>query len=313
MTTAVMSQANEPVQMLMADQNDESLSQAQSQSLLQGEQVAPSVLHSSTPIPIMSSVSTAQPMTIQFHPSQMGAMGPPIQPAGFQAPLPVSYMQNSLSDNDVMRVALKVKAILMDEIDTLVSLKVNEATNQIKNDIKGLKEENAKLRNDIDKLEKKCKTNIDDLEQYSRRSCLRIGGVKEENTENTDEIVMDIARRVNADVRPQDIDRSHRVGRPRELGPDPLRPREIIVKFSNSKARLDLLKGRTSLRRANASIFINEDLTSVRKELAYKCRVLRRANKIKKVWIYNGNVFIRQNDDQKVQISCDSDLTIYDS
>ena len=80
-----------------------------------------------------------------------------------------------------------------------------------------MKEENAKLRNDIDKLEKKCKTNIDDLEQYSRRSCLRIGDVKEENTENTDEIVMDIARRVNADVRPQDIDSSHRVGRPREL------------------------------------------------------------------------------------------------
>ena len=151
---------------------------------------------SSCSLALVSSVSTAQPMTIQFHPSQMGAMGPPIQPAGFQAPLPVSYMQNSLSDNDVMRVTLKVKAILMNEIDTLVSLKVNEATNQIKkNDIKGLKEENAKLRNDIDKLEKKCKTNIDDLEQYSRRSCLRIGGVKEEDTENTDEIVMDIARR----------------------------------------------------------------------------------------------------------------------
>ena len=99
----------------------------------------------------------------------MGAMGPPIQTAGFQAPLPVSYMQNSLSDNDVMRVVLKVKAMLMDEIDTLVTLKVNEATNQMKNDTKGLQEENAKLRNDIDKLEKKCKTNIDDLEQYSRR------------------------------------------------------------------------------------------------------------------------------------------------
>ena len=99
----------------------------------------------------------------------MGAMGPPIQTAGFQAPLPVSYMQNSLSDNDVMRVALKVNAMLMDEIDTLVTLKVNEATNQMKNDTKGLQEENAKLRNDIDKLEKKCKTNIDDLEQYSRR------------------------------------------------------------------------------------------------------------------------------------------------
>ena len=59
-------------------------------------------------------------------------MGPPILPAGFQTPLPVPYMQNSLSDNDVMRMALKVKEILMDEIDTLVSLKVNEATNQIK-------------------------------------------------------------------------------------------------------------------------------------------------------------------------------------
>ena len=156
--------------------------------------------------------------------------------------------------------------------------------------------------------------NIDDLEQYSRRSCLRIGGYKERDNENTDEIVLKIAKGLKADVKIEDLDRSHRVGRPREPhhnSDEPIKPREIIVKFSHTKARMELLRARAILRKNRSDIFINEDLTAVRKELAYKCHVLRRNGKLKKVWIYNGNAYVKQNDDEQAQISCETDLENY--
>ena len=68
----------------------------------------------------------------------------------------------------------------------------------------------------MDKLEKKCSTGIDDLKQYSRRSCLRIGGIPETQNKNTDIIVWGLAKKLNVNVSMHDIDRSHQIGRPRE-------------------------------------------------------------------------------------------------
>ena len=101
--------------------------------------------------------------------------------------------------------------------------------------------------------------------------------------------MLDLANKLKVNVNMHDIDRSHRVGRLREhqMGStDPPKPREIIVKFSNTKARLELLKVRSTLRKSKDKVYINEDLTSLRKALALKCRALHRAGKNKKVWIY---------------------------
>ncbi|MEW8187067.1 MAG: hypothetical protein AB2794_18935 [Candidatus Thiodiazotropha endolucinida] len=285
---------------------NDSLNQPQSQSLLQGEVPIAGAFHSSTPVHVLPGMSTMSQLPMTLQPSQMMPMPMP------HTQMPI--LHNTLSDNDVLRVAVKVKAIMMEEINTLVNLKVDQATAQMRGDIELLKNENLKLRSDVKKLESTCKSNIDDLEQYSRRACLRISGINEEEGENTDDIVLNLATRVSADVRLEDLDRSHRVGRPRPADPTNNtvpKPREIIVKFSNSKARLSLLKGRAELRRTRAKIFINEDLTSARKELAYKCRCLQRDRLIKKVWTYNGNIFIQTLNDAKVQISAVSDLDSY--
>ena len=58
-------------------------------------------------------------------------------------------------------------------------------------------------------------------------------------------------------------------------------------------------------------MFINEDLTSARTELAFECRNLKRAKIIKKVWTYNGNVFIEDNNDTRVEVVKMSDLAVY--
>lgn len=126
----------------------------------------------------------------------------------------------------------------------------------------------------------------DELEQYSRRSCLRISGIPESGDEDVPKLVLELANRVGADIRPCDKDRAHQVGKvkPSEItGTGGVRARstqhngrEIIAKFQNYNSRLKLLKGRAVLREVKERIFINEDLTQNRKSLSYECRQLKR-------------------------------------
>ena len=85
---------------------------------------------------------------------------------------------------------------------------------------------------------------LDELEQYSRMSCLRIAGIDEMVNANTDEIVLDLAHWLEVNINPRDVDRSHRVGAVNSNSSDSdmvtnrsrIRPREIIVKFKSFQA-----------------------------------------------------------------------------
>ena len=73
---------------------------------------------------------------------------------------------------------------------------------------------------------------VDELEQYDRRNSLRLSlNTKEEDAENTDEIVMNVAKKLGVDIECSDISRSHRVGRPGS------KPRPILVKFVSYRMR----------------------------------------------------------------------------
>ena len=90
--------------------------------------------------------------------------------------------------------------------------------------------------------------------------------------------------------------------------------REIIIKFTNSSAQLRLLQGRTKLRDNHINdIFINEDLTPARKELAYECRKIKRTwqSNVDKTWVYAGYPHIVDKSGNKVKITCMSDLDVY--
>ena len=69
-------------------------------------------------------------------------------------------------------------------------------------------------------------------EQYSRRNCVRISGVQEENNEDTDRMVQNMAYDLNVNLTLADIDRSNRVGKPR-VG----RQWPIMVKFATYRVR----------------------------------------------------------------------------
>ena len=81
----------------------------------------------------------------------------------------------------------------------------------LKSAISSLQAENLKLLGNVSKMEVTLATKVDDLEQYSRCSCLRIAGIEKKENEDTSELVLGLADRLNIDVRPEDIEVSHRV------------------------------------------------------------------------------------------------------
>ena len=130
---------------------------------------------------------------------------------------------------------------------------LNEKVQKLESDTVKLRSENAELKSRVEKLEGA----VEQAEQYSRRNLLRMSGIPEDPNESTDSIVVDIATAISVDLDLSEIDRSHRVGKPRAG-----RPRDIIIKFLTYRARQKLYKSRTLLKdRGHKGVYINEDLT----------------------------------------------------
>ena len=99
------------------------------------------------------------------------------------------------------------------------------------------------------------------MQQYSRRNCIRIFGIREEQAENTDDIVCRLAReKLEVNIKKEDIDRSHRVGRKSTT-----KPRGIIVKLVSYRTRQEIMSKRRKLK--NTGLSIHEELTKKNQKL----------------------------------------------
>ena len=97
------------------------------------------------------------------------------------------------------------------------------------------------LKKQIDDLSaelNEVKKHANENEQYSRRCNIRIFGLPELENENCYEVVSEFCKmKLGCDLELCDIDRTHRVGRPR-LG----KQRAIIVKFCSYQSKIKVMK-----------------------------------------------------------------------
>ena len=243
---------------------------------------------------------------------------------------------NSPDDaRDSDSLANKVMIILREQITSTIIEQVNTSIKEmaqaaadiisasLHERMAALEFENKQLRDQIDMLTNRIThveavnntfhRQLDEGEQYSRRSCLRLSGIPVTPGESTDTLVLDIAKACNVALSLSDIDRSHRVRSRRS--PDvnaPMRPPDIIVKFVSYRSRSSFLKCKSELRRNSAyrGIFINEDLTRYRSELLRTARGLVRSKKIDSAWSFDGRIFIKCNNGSRRIVSSPSDLNL---
>ena len=192
--------------------------------------------------------------------------------------------------------------------DDLKSIVKDAVTEAIDDNLRTLKADNAKLSKENKALKKrvnKLETAMDDAEQYSRRNCLRISNVPEDTSEDTDKLVIDVARAVRADISQSDIDRSHRLGKP---GKRPTR--DIIVKFTSYRAREKLMTKRGDLKRSMRfnGVYVNEDLTQIRSKLLFEARRSVKCNRLLGAWSSDGRILVKNKKEKISRITCSNDI-----
>ena len=132
-----------------------------------------------------------------------------------------------------------------------------------KNVIEKLEADRGRMGASIKSLDEK----IDEQQQYSRRNCLLVHGIKEEKDEDVEKVVMDVLNtKLAAGVKEMEVSRTHRVGR---KSSDKDKPRPIIVRFISYRQRKKVFNLKKKLR--GQRILITESLTKKRHSLLKKC------------------------------------------
>ena len=108
--------------------------------------------------------------------------------------------------------------------------------------------------------------NEDQMQQYSRRNCIRVFGIPEEQVENTDDKICRLVReKLGVSIKKEDIDRSHRVGKKSTST-----QRGIIVKLVSYRTRQEIISCRKKLK--DTGLSIHEELTKKNKTLLQDAR-----------------------------------------
>ena len=157
--------------------------------------------------------------------------------------------------------------------------------------VKNLQNQVSAMSKKIDEITK----TADKQEQYSRRNCLLIHGIEEKQDESTDDTVIKVFKdNLGVDVNINEIDRSHRLGKPNE---NANKHRPIIVKFIGYNMRSKVFNKKKLLKGKNMSI--TESLTPLRMEMLKKAR---EEYTIQNVWTSDGKIMFKDTTDNKVKI-----------
>lgn len=136
-------------------------------------------------------------------------------------------------ENMASKANIEDLKLLILEQNVIISKQKEDITN-LKNDLSNTQDKVAILSHTVENLKKMC----DSQEQYSRRSCLRIKGIKKDKDETSAmcvQKVIDVCNELNVEIKEQMIDRAHRVGRKRDI---------MIVKFTSFKHRTSVYRNR---------------------------------------------------------------------
>ena len=213
------------------------------------------------------------------------------------------------------------KMLKKDIINIVLALQTEkESTTKILEEVRGLNEKfmnlesqllvtknvNSLLQVRVIELERQCWANA----QYSRRECLEVvcipNSVKQNELENK---VLTIFKKVGCDIKSENIEACHRVGR----------QNNVIIKFSRRKDCQQVFSVRKDLSKLDMSevdlpegtnIYINQSLCPYYKSLWSKSKKLRSLGRIHSFFISNSSIKVKiQENSEPLSITHKSDLT----
>ena len=180
-----------------------------------------------------------------------------------------------------------------------VEARMTKIIRRYEEDLAAKSREIVALQHRVEELEARS----DDQEQYSRRTSVRISGVKEEQGEDVEAVTRAIFAQL--DVQPS-INRVHRVGR-KEQGST--KPRSILCQFASHPDKGMVMRKRKDLKAVRPNTYLNEDLTRARAKLLYSARLLKRSRKIQDTWSADGRIGIKDLNNRIYYVTRQNELT----
>lgn len=169
-----------------------------------------------------------------------------------------------------------------------------------------LEEDNKQLHSAISDLT----IRLSRTEQHMRENNVEVNGVPEHKSENLVKTIMQLASIVKTSIKEDDIINVTRVAK---IDKSSDRPRSIIAKFQSVRHRDSLLAAVAAYNKCNkddklnsrhlglggpkASVFVSEHLIPSTKALHASTRLKAREMKYKFVWVRNGRVYVRKNEE----------------
>ena len=182
--------------------------------------------------------------------------------------------------------------------------KLSEETRRLADQNLKLLADNAKLKLEVSTLN----SNIEELEQYGRRTSLRFHNVPitVNELQKTDDLVVNIANtilKISPPLCTDDINRSHIIGAIKDG------KGQLICRFRNWKIKNAVYSCKKNLKDNPSKIFITEDLTKFRQSLVKELNDLKKKHKISSFWTYDGRIFVKRTQtSDKVIVSTIQDL-----
>ena len=181
--------------------------------------------------------------------------------------------------------------------------KVMKANDAMKVELQALRKKLNDQKSEMDELYE----SHDDLEQYTRKNSLEIHGVPENLYTSTEDVVIKLGEVLNVPIQSEDIDISHKLYSGKN------KPKNIIVKFISHKKKTALYKKRIELKNvkitqlfphsttaaalASERLYINENLTSFRKDLMKEANQMKKDGLLVSVWSMDGKIYVKTSPD----------------
>ena len=178
---------------------------------------------------------------------------------------------------------------------------LKESYDELLKENKELKSLSKELKNQSESEVEK----LDRLEQYKRRQNLEIVGIPVQDGENTNAIVIEVAKLFDVNLTPEQISTSHRLPAKNRKNISP----PIIARFTNRDVRNKIYANRKATRTASLinfsvpgteKVYVSENLFRPRKKLFWQTKQKAKKVGFKYFWTTNENIFVKQIDQAEV-------------
>ncbi len=184
-----------------------------------------------------------------------------------------------------------LKSLMGEVLEEKISPRIEKIESDIhsmKDDIDNMKQTrdaDSKKTEKMEELLAQKDNEIDEIQQYLRRNCLRFSGIPETEGENTTQLIKTLAgEKLGVQLDDRDIDRSHRIGKPQLVSQG--KHRQIIVKFTSYQPRSAVLQQRKKLK--GTKMVISEDLTKKRLNLL---KATSKHPSVSSAWSHDGKIY----------------------